>query len=103
MPSRRSIQPQIGKKQIRAALLSGEFDPKKPGPMNIVATTGDQRYWMQRASEELAYAVSSESDSSREMLKNRDIHLRNAISLIALALVENNRRMESETDKPLEM
>lgn len=65
--------------QIRKTLQQCQFNPKEPGPMKVIADTGNKEYYLLRAMETI--------QGARE-LANPTKELRQAIGLLALALVE---------------
>jgi len=66
------------KTTIRNILRSLAFDPRKPGPMSLIAEVGDAGYYITRAIEELRMA---DFDNKR----NTGKYINNAIRLLVLA------------------
>lgn len=78
--SRKSKQP--SKTELRRHLRDCLFDPRKPGPMQVIADTGNEEYYENRAKE----CVSQFAETSHEKSDN----IRMAIGLLLLSLAKRN-------------
>ena len=71
------------KREIAAALRSAIFSPGKPGPLRVIADVGDLNYYIRRAQELLTLSLTALTT------EQRDHYLTTALSILALAKVEN--------------
>ena len=76
------------KTSIKKALSEAAFDPRKPGPMQIIMETGNAEYYIQRAREILAVYLDAPIPDKLDQ----------AMALIALAKVTMVTKVEP---KPL--
>jgi len=69
--------------QIRDILRSCQFNPKKPGPMKVIAEVGNPQYYRLRAIELLSGTPT-------------ELEIKQAISLLALCLAEGTDAEEKD-------
>lgn len=82
-------------RQIQSALSAAKFDPRKPGPMKIVADQGSPEFWLLRANEFIA-EVRSDSKITEDTINK----LNKAMGLLALVKVHYDGLLQSKR-KPL--
>lgn len=71
--------------KIRKAVKDAVFNPRKPGPMKIIADINDPDYCCKRAAEILM----------QQDIKINDDDLKQVISLVALARVQNGAKEDT--------
>ena len=67
----------LSQKSISSILMEAKFNPKEPGPMKVIASMEDPKYYRQRAIEEIADAG---------LQQNGRGNLFRAIKLLVLAI-----------------
>jgi hypothetical protein len=67
----------LSQKSLSKILMEVKFDPKEPGPMKVIASMEDPKYYRQRAIEEIV-------DSGLQA--DQRTHLIRAIRLLLLAI-----------------
>lgn len=78
--SQKSKQP--SKTELRRHLRDCLFDPRKPGPMQVIADTGNTEYYENRAKE----CISQYAETPEEKARN----LQMAVGLLLLSLAKRN-------------
>lgn len=89
----------ISLKELRKQLTQCLFNPKKPGPMSILAEMNDAYYWESRAIEAIREAQSLGLNEFGQVLGVKGAmrldKLRQAVQLILLALVKHAESSET--------
>ena len=78
------------KRKIAAALQSATFAPGRPGPMKVISDVGNIDYYIRRAQEFLTLSLTALTTDQR------DYYLTTALSVLALAKVENGQAKDQK-------